>query len=658
MGGEFIGMTSFNEQVLRSPFSEEEYNQLLKFFQSIWMSDATYKIFMAPRAFNLNFAFMEILNAPYKDEYKTENIMSDTALLLCAEQITESFQVTGSFPRIILADDILIHGENMMKLIDSLENLILEHLKGKKNDAVSEQTIHNELIRAICIYAFAQNRESILLDRRSHRYTITCTSSRKLKSLSQKISRSLQQCGVANTSYSLSADLPRSFFQTECKSPRNLDTSVFFRYRGNKLHFYYKNHHNKALETIHIYYSDKSNLPKTTCTSLVILGDIPYQKDTGSAFHALCVEIADEIRRIIPRSRIADILSYPQQELARPKAQMLSYLLSILSYANFFAEKISSKPQLIYKALLQSNYPKIAANFDCAAKIKFEIVQLFSYISQNSGLSDRIFQILETRIQEPKSGESTVSATGWQSGRSCRSDSHEFAEDIFYEVGMNAEYSANQYIQTQTPFDPVKPNNDSIPFEQYLPLMQRREVNAIPSIGCALNLMDSSLLTVDIDLNRSQEAVQCILKAGELATFVLPRRFLVLVPALSIVERECIRKGSNPKTVVSQFLDFLQDYCYQENGVIRKEDVALLRKLRRSMLSLLYLYAAGQKFQDWNVELLTEEDGLSHGVDEQGNFNLQKYVSWMSSHSKRIRYYSYCAREFLRNWSETANSLL
>jgi len=195
-------------------------------------------------------------------------------------------------------------------------------------------------------------------------------------------------------------------------------------------------------------------------------------------------------------------------ELVRPKAQMLSYLLSILSYANFFAEKISSKPQLIYKALCQSDYQKIAANFDRSAKIKFEIMQLFSHISQKDGLSTRIFQMVEARIKEQKPEEGISPAAGWQSGRRDQSDSlHEFAEDIFYEVGMNAEYSANQYVQTQTPFDPAKPSNNSIPLEQYSQLMQRRGVKEIPSIGCALNLMDSGLLVVNYPLPKGSGLV-------------------------------------------------------------------------------------------------------------------------------------------------------
>ena len=118
-----------NEKLVRSSFSEEEYGKLLQFFQGIWQSNAAYKVFMARRAFNLNFAFMEIKDVQYKDEYKVEGIMSNTALLLCAEEIADRYRLTGHFPRIIIADDLLIHGRGIMKLIDNLECLLVEFLK-------------------------------------------------------------------------------------------------------------------------------------------------------------------------------------------------------------------------------------------------------------------------------------------------------------------------------------------------------------------------------------------------------------------------------------------------------------------------------------------------------------------------------------------------
>ena len=177
--------------------------------------------------------------------------------------------------------------------------------------------------------------------------------------------------------------------------------------------------------------------------------------------------------------------------------------------------------------------------------------------------------------------------------------------------------------------------------------MKRYEIGYVTSVACALNLMDSGLLAMNLEVD-SENKIQCILKAGELSTFVLPRRFSVFIPALSIVERGYLRKGFSAKTGISQFIDFLQDHCYQIEKGDNQANLELLRKLWRSKTTLLYMYNAGQKFQDWDVNLLTPEDHISHGLDDQGRLDMGKYLSWASEEDKKERFYSYYGRVFLR----------
>ena len=84
-------------------------------------------------------------------------------------------------------------------------------------------------------------------------------------------------------------------------------------------------------------------------------------------------------------------------------------------------------------------------------------------------------------------------------------------------------------------------------------------------------------------------------------------------------------------------------------GDCGEEDFELLDKLKRSKASLLYMYAAGQSFQDWNVDLLTQEERYFHGRDGTGKFDNARYLSWESNEKRRENYYSYCARMFLKH---------
>lgn len=651
-----MDVTKFHEHLLRTSFTEAEYDLLARFFQDVWLSDAAYKVFMARRAFNLNYAFMDVMSAQYGAEYKTEGIISNTALLLCAEEIAEYYRMTESFPKIILVDDLLIHGRGIMKLMDNLECLVADFLRDVQGCNVSRQSIHSKLVGAVSIYVYGQNTDGVLLDKQFSLKCVTRLPAGELKGLSQRISRALQRCGVANTSYVLSGELPWDFFRQEYD--RGFDRGVLFPYRGNTLRYYYRNSGSGIMETIRFYRAGDGCFPRGIVTSLAVFGDIPYQRDDPHcAFNDLCRSVAGEIRQIIPYSRIAGILSYEEECLVRSRAQMLAYLLSIFGYCRFYQEKVSDNPQTIYKALLQSDYQKIASNFDRPKKLQLEMVQLFNYVSQGGPLCARMYEQLERCAGGLGRGlqgspDSCQVASKWRPGSTGETHLsvetlHEIAEDVFYEVGMNAECDANQCIQQQSKFDTSRPGSDFIRLEQYLAIMERRGFDVSSSMGCALNLMDSGLLAMNLDLDASRGAVQCILKAGELSTFVLPRRFSVFVPALSIVERGCAKIESSRRVAVSRFIDYLQGHCYQQDGADCPEDTALLKKLRRSKVSLLYMYVAGQSFQDWDVNLLTDEDRLSHGVDELGNFSQERYSAWVANESKRIRYYNYCARTFL-----------
>ena len=225
----------------------------------------------------------------------------------------------------------------------------------------------------------------------------------------------------------------------------------------------------------------------------------------------------------------------------------------------------------------------------------------------------------------------------------------EIAEDIFYDVGMDAEYDANEYVRLQKKFDPSVQGSDAICFSQYLYFMKMNEVREEASVGSLFNLMDSGLLSMNLEADRGRSMVRNVLKAGELSTFALPRRFSTFVPALSIVERGYLKRGSNKKIVVGQFIDYLQSHCYRQDGKVDPKDMQLLQKLERSKSSLLYMYNAGQSMQDWDIDLLTEEDRFSHGIDENGDYNAGRHRSWESGEVNRVRYYNYCAREFLRS---------
>ena len=80
--------------------------------------------------------------------------------------------------------------------------------------------------------------------------------------------------------------------------------------------------------------------------------------------------------------------------------------------------------------------------------------------------------------------------------------------------------------------------------------------DGVKSIGCLFELMDSGLLSMNIE--RGQNSIQCVLKSGELAMYVIPRRFSTFIPALAIVEEGAQKRNIDLKIAIGRFIDYLQ----------------------------------------------------------------------------------------------------
>lgn len=640
-----MGSMNSNERTLQSSFTGKRYEQIKEFMINIWRSKAKYKVLMARRAFNLNYAFMEACAVQNDERYIVDNIISNTALLLCAEEIAEYYRQSKQFPRILIADDLLLHGRGIIKLLNNFENLIVEFLS-KKNIEEEKAVIHEKLFSAVNIYVFAQNKEGVLINQRYALKSEQYLPLNELRGLSQEISNALQVCGIANTSYVLSVDLPAYLSKKMYYDNDLADSSYLFRYRGNSMLYYYK-YDKSLLKTIRASFPVDCSRNGEMLTGLVLFGDV-----LSADFDELCKRIAFRLSTVIPYSRIVEILHYSNKKLARPKAQLVSFLLSIECLVEFCREEISADSTELYSILLRSDYSKIASNFDKASEIKYEITELFRSICFMNKFKDDFSEVLSEYVQtmrgfEKESFPFLYSNGGWLHSAMESSKLYEQAEDIFYEVGINAECAAASYLQGYKKFDPDSPGSDAIRLNQYLSIMNHRDVDSVTSIGCILGLMDSGLLSMNLE--RNQETIECVLKAGELATYVLPRRFSVFIPAFAIVERYFQKRKVDLKVAISSFIDYLQDHCYKQGESIRRDDREQLKKLKESKGILLYMYMAGQLFQDWDTELLTVGDRIASIEEQYGIYRPVQYQEEIRDEFLRKRHYAFCARLFIHS---------
>ena len=614
----------------KRPLLTGYYNEKFwMYMNNLWEDPAEYKVLMARRMFNMNYALMHEWDVSEDRQYLINGIMSNTAFLLSAKTIAERYASRNSFPRILICDDIMLHGRGIINLITKFQKLIMEYL-AEIDVQVSERRLHLDLYSAISIYVFARNKdEGLLIDKSKYRlFTSEILSMNHLRELSIQISDYLRSCGVANTSYVLSARLP--WHQLRVLSVRVFGNNTEeFRYKGRSQHVFFRERSPRILETMRICYPSEDSMDGGILTSLPVYGDI-----SRDSFNTLCRLIANYMEQNARHSQIAVYLRRENDDLIKPKAQLVTFIYSILSMADFCRQNLQAEDGEIYKTLVGGDYSKIIANFDTSDFFRYEILSLCKNVSTNVSAGSMLWTFLDEAAQDLSIEQKKYrysSEFRYVSGpeKTKRKKKYEDAEDIFYEVGMDAEYDAFRYTCTGEEYDSKRPGYDLISFRQYMHIMSRKRDSKDHSIGCMFGLMDGGLISMNLEADRdiNGQMIRTVLKAGELSTYILPRRFSVFVPALAEVESRYKSVGNYVGDVISSFVDYLQDYCYKGNGSVDLRDEQILKTLQKKKSLLMYLYAAGQKFQDWNIDLRNErqyssnkyfenEDGFSYDEEQ------------------------------------------
>ncbi len=640
------------EYSLRGPFLEAALNRKLQIYMNdIWENPAEYKVLMARRMFNLNNVLMQKWDVNSNKQYLTDSIMSNTAFLLSARAIADRYVYSKEFPRILVCDDIMLHGRGIIKLLDKFKRIVKSRLTELLED-VNDRRLEADIFRAVSIYVFASNKnEGLLIDRTKYRlFSAQTFSMNQLRTLSLQISDYLQSQGVANTSYVLTARLSYNQVKMLLSNEGGGGLSKPFQYKGRRQYVFYRGRSSKIIETIRLYFPDRIQEKGGVLTSVPIFGDI-----FGESFKMLSRVVAQYLERNVRYSQIAGFLRLENTELDKAKAQLLSFLYSILSLADYCRQGLHVEGNELYRILVSGDFNKIISNFDKSDIFRYEILNLFREICMDTTAGSVLWDCLDFAAQDLIVGQKQRIFARNKALFKCiegpvaliRKKEYEEAEDIFYEVGMDAEYDAFRYYRTGKPFDVERAGYDVISFKKYMQLMGSVKVSQEHSLGCMFGLMDSGLISMNLETIRERggQTIQTVLKAGELATYVLPRRFSVFVPALALVESQYSKVGKYVRDVIGAFIDYIKDYCYSRNDLREQRELQLIGDLQKKKALLLYIYSAGQKFQDWDIDLRNERKYLSDGLlKEEGELSFEE---------EKIRkiYYLRLARDFINRGS-------
>ena len=94
-----------------------------------------------------------------------------------------------------------------------------------------------------------------------------------------------------------------------------------------------------------------------------VLTSLPIvEKLSADSFDLLCRLTAKHMEKSVRHSQIAVYLRQEHSELTKPKAQLLSFLYSALSMADFCRQNLHAEGVGLYKILVSGDYDKISFN--------------------------------------------------------------------------------------------------------------------------------------------------------------------------------------------------------------------------------------------------------------------------------------------------------
>ncbi len=569
-----------------------------------------------------------------------DRVVTSNGLLCMGREIARCYEENYDFPRILVCDDIVIHGRNLARFFYTLEEEVVEILEAEGFTFAFEQrqALHRRLIDAVDIYAYVRSKHPLLLEYgyiQKMQYDRAC-SDVEIHDISLQITDFLNRSGAASTSFVIS--FPKSVLtkQVEAdvgnwkRNERNL-------YRGvNKNENENESAPNRKMisyirttcegvpqswiSTIR-YYPDREK--NEWITSVPIFEDCSLEK-LQSICRRIVSRLEEEEVRGEQYQKLRSILREKTPQLQEVRWQLVSFFTSVADFFDFY-EAYQGQPiqdATVQRELVdQSNWKKISANFrgieKCGRNDQRTDDELYQFCC-NRALQRGVQSILQ---EEGK--PLALQRVGWiQSSVRCM-DIDAAAGQIASEEGMEQEAKAYALEERPYSFQPERHNGGIIRFssalEKTAALVEAwtgDSISIAEGTTTILKLLDDGVVSLRLQQDPETKVLQTVLKVGELATFYWPVQFSVYVPALALVERSCWRQNMEQKEAV---LRFLKEQAFEPEDKLPKhlEEFGVADVRQRLLEWTEKLYNAGQSYRGWdfdNLEQRREEEVQEEGI--------------------------------------------
>lgn len=582
------------------------------------------------------------------------DMISSRALILKFDEIAEYYQENRKFPRILILDDLMIHGRGVAKLLHQMEEILSITLLDRgvlKQSDNYRYSVYRELADAVTIHVYARTVGAVFLE---EGYVEKLSSVKKLyakeiRDLSLQLSSHMEQWDIANTSYAYSV---RSEVVTECllnQKDGRIGSSEWVRktwsYGGEQMVLYARLHGRTVnrIDTIR-FFPGRCNRGNPQRESLPLLTSFSFFGDLReSALHRLFEKVSCILENA-GLHKLADILKENQNEqinyvLMQTQIQLISFILSVAMLREFCQDVIPE--DRLNEIVMMGDIWKISRNFDRRDEIRHELLQIRGKALRNE-LKEAILCVIDEEAEELIQVDPMKALTQTKNDEGMSSDIMAAVNDdvcrAIYHVGMNSERRAYEQSSRIHWFIPEE-------YQEYCGrdgVISLRELankkqfskesgSVFSYLAAFVAMMDScavSARTKAIRRKNGENGVCTLAKAGEMASFYLPEKVAMFVPVFAVLEKNTFGSPDARKRNMKHYLnELISVYFHQDSlelmkllgdktqvdlviaaaidALDLKQEGGLLIPSKNFLRELDMFYDSGHSFCDWNFRNLS-----------------------------------------------------
>ena len=108
-------------------FDEEIERDMYQWYEDTVSGECDYVVFVVRRSYILA-QILEKATGHYMSDVENTVYLTDASMFLCCSEFAEYYRMNDRFPKILLCDDLFIHGRNLNHILETMEERLEELL--------------------------------------------------------------------------------------------------------------------------------------------------------------------------------------------------------------------------------------------------------------------------------------------------------------------------------------------------------------------------------------------------------------------------------------------------------------------------------------------------------------------------------------------------